>query len=201
MSGSTDRQCRSEIRQPRHTSGPFTVENPIRRPEKRPPTSRESCRFPGRLAVRRAACFRPASQPGGQFPTGAIPIAGFLSHENVARIMAAAQHTRDFDEEEDVMYVIREVVHCKPGKVRGMVEKFMSISNAMKEMGQEPLRLLTDVTGEPFWTLVAEAKVEKVDDFFAIEQKLMTNETIRKAMADYHDLVESGRREIYRVES
>jgi len=99
------------------------------------------------------------------------------------------------------MYVIREVVHCKPGKVRGMVEKFMSISNAMKEMGQEPLRLLTDVTGEPFWTLVAEAKVEKVDDFFAIEEKLMTNETIRQAMADYHDLVESGRREIYRLES
>ena len=99
------------------------------------------------------------------------------------------------------MYVIREVVHCKPGKVRAMVEKFKSISNAMKEMGQEPFRLLTDVTGEPFWTLVAEAKVEKVDDFFAIEEKLMTNETIRKAMADYHDLVESGRREIYRVES
>ena len=99
------------------------------------------------------------------------------------------------------MYVIREVVHCKPGKVRAMVEKFKSISNAMKEMGQEPFRLLTDVTGEPFWTLVAEARVEKVDDFFAIEEKLMTNETIRKAMADYHDLVESGRREIYRVES
>jgi len=99
------------------------------------------------------------------------------------------------------MYVIREIVHCKPGKVRSMVEKFRSISNAMKEMGQEPFRLLTDVTGEPFWTLVAEAKVEKVDDFFSMEEKLMTNEALRKTMADYHDLVESGRREIYRVES
>ena len=37
-------------------------------------------------------------------------------------------------------------------------------------MGQEPLRLLTDVTGEPFWTIVAEARVEKIDDFFALEQ-------------------------------
>lgn len=99
------------------------------------------------------------------------------------------------------MYIIREVLHCKPGKVRPMVEKFRSISNTLKEMGHEPLRLLTDVTGEPFWTIVAEAKVEKVDDFFAIEQQLMTNETMRKSMADYHDLVESGRREIYRVES
>jgi hypothetical protein len=99
------------------------------------------------------------------------------------------------------MYVIREILNCKPGKVRPMVEKFRSISAVMTEMGQEPLRLLTDVTGEPFWTIVAEASVEKIDDFFAMEQQLMANETLRKAMTDYHDLVESGRREIYRVES
>ena len=99
------------------------------------------------------------------------------------------------------MYVIREVLHCKPGKVRQMADKFRAISHALQEMGHEPMRLLTDVTGEPFWTIVAEAKVEKIDDFFAVEQKLTANETVAKAMADYHDLVESGRREIYRVES
>jgi hypothetical protein len=99
------------------------------------------------------------------------------------------------------MYVIREVLHCKPGKIRQMAEKFRQISAALKDMGHEPMRLLTDVTGEPFWTLVAEAKVEKIDDFFAIEKTLMSNQVLQKAMADYHDLVESGRREIYRVES
>ena len=99
------------------------------------------------------------------------------------------------------MYVIREVVNCKPGKVRPMVEKFRAISTVLIEMGQEPLRVLTDVTGEPFWTIVAEARVEKIDDFFAMEQTLMSNETLRKTMADYHDLVGSGRREIYRIES
>ena len=99
------------------------------------------------------------------------------------------------------MYVIREVLHCKPGKVRPMVEKFKAISAAAKEMGHEPMRLLTDVTGEPFWTIVAEATVEKIEDFFALEQTLMTNESLRKTMADYHELVESGRREIYRIES
>jgi hypothetical protein len=51
------------------------------------------------------------------------------------------------------MYVIREVLNCKPGKVRQMVEKFRSISTVLQEM------------------------------------------------ADYHDLVTSGRREIYRIES
>jgi hypothetical protein len=99
------------------------------------------------------------------------------------------------------MYVIREVLHCKPGKVRQMADKFRAISHALQEMGHEPMRLLTDVTGEPFWTIVAEAKVEKIDDFFAVEQKLTANENVAKAMADYHDLVESGRREILRIES
>jgi hypothetical protein len=99
------------------------------------------------------------------------------------------------------MYVVREILHCKPGKVRQMVEKFRSISSVLKEMGHEPLRLLTDVSGEPYWTIIAEANVKQIDDFFAMEQTLTANDTIRKAMADYHDLVENGRREIYRVES
>jgi hypothetical protein len=98
------------------------------------------------------------------------------------------------------MYVIREILNCRPGKVRAMVEKFQSISMVLREMGQEPLRVLTDVTGEPFWTIVAEAKVDRIDDFFAMEQQLMANETLRKTMADYHDLVDGGRREIYRIE-
>ena len=66
------------------------------------------------------------------------------------------------------MYVIREVLHCKPGKVRQMLEKFKSISALMKEMGHEPLRLLTDVSAQPFWTIVAEATVDRIDDFFAM---------------------------------
>jgi hypothetical protein len=99
------------------------------------------------------------------------------------------------------MYIVREIVHCKPGKVKQMLGKFKVISATMRDMGHEPFRILTDVTGQPFWTLVAEVGVEQVDDFFAMEQTLMANETIGKTMADYHDLVESGRREIYRIES
>jgi hypothetical protein len=99
------------------------------------------------------------------------------------------------------MFIIREVLHCKPGKVRQMVEKFGRISAALKEMGVEPMRLMTDVTGEPFWTVVAEAQVERIEDFFTVEQKLSANEQLRKTMADYHDLVENGRREIFRIES
>jgi hypothetical protein len=99
------------------------------------------------------------------------------------------------------MYIIREVVQCKPGKVKQLLERFRTMSVVMREMDQEPPRLLTDVTGGPFWTLVAELTVEKIDDFFAVEQRLMTNEVLRKTMADYHEFVDSGRREIFRLES
>ena len=98
------------------------------------------------------------------------------------------------------MYVIREVLRCTPGKVRSMVDKFRVISNVLEEQGHKPLRLLTDVAGERYWTVVAEASVERIEDFFTLEQTLMANETVGKAMADYHQIVQSGRREIYRIE-
>jgi hypothetical protein len=99
------------------------------------------------------------------------------------------------------MYIIREVLQCKPGKVKPLLEKFRTISMALRDMDHPPLRLMTDVTGEPFWTLVAEATVDTIDDFFGVEERLMANDAVRRTMADYHDLVESGRREIYRMES
>ena len=97
------------------------------------------------------------------------------------------------------MYVIREVVNCKPGKVGQMVEKFKAIGTVMREMGAEPFRVLTDVSGEPFWTVVAETSVERIDDFFAMEQKLMASDVLRSVMLGSHDLVNAGRREIYRI--
>jgi len=99
------------------------------------------------------------------------------------------------------MYIIRDVLSCKPGKVRELKDKFRTLSAALQETGRPPLRLLTDVSGEPFWTLIAEVTVQTVDEFFSIEETLMSKEPVQKAMAGYHELVESGRREIYRVES
>lgn len=99
------------------------------------------------------------------------------------------------------MYVIREVLHCKPGKVGPMVERFRALSDAVEGLGQPPLRLLTDVGGEQFWTLVVEAEVERVDDFFTLEEKLFSNQDVRETMAGYHDLVDEGYREIYRTQS
>jgi hypothetical protein len=99
------------------------------------------------------------------------------------------------------MYVIREVLQCHPGKVRQMVEKFKTLSHVLEGLGAGPIRLLTDVAGGPFWTMVAEVQVEKIDDFFIFERKLMADDTLRQTMADYHELVQGGRREIFRIEA
>ena len=98
------------------------------------------------------------------------------------------------------MYLVRDVMQCKPGKVREMVNKFKDMSALAQTMGHRPFRLYTDVTGEPFWTVVAETEVDSVDDFFAMMEKVMAQEEARRIMSGYHDLVEKGRRELYRVE-
>lgn len=98
------------------------------------------------------------------------------------------------------MFVIREVLCCKPGKVKPLIEKFGTLSTALQELGRAPMRVLTDVAGGPFWTVVVEAEVETIEDFLALEQRLRANDAVRNAMAGYHELVDSGRREIYRLE-
>jgi hypothetical protein len=98
------------------------------------------------------------------------------------------------------MYIIREVLSCRPGKVRPLIEKFRVLSEAVQRRGRPPMRLLTDVSGAPFWTLVAEVTVDTIEQFQEIETSVMGDEAVRNAMSGYHDLVDSGRREIYRVE-
>jgi hypothetical protein len=99
------------------------------------------------------------------------------------------------------MYIIREVMHCKHGKVREMIKKFKSLNDLAPKLGLKPSRILTDVSGEPFWTVIGITEVESLDQFFSAMEKAFANEEAGKIMAGYHDLVESGRREIYRVES
>lgn len=98
------------------------------------------------------------------------------------------------------MYLIREVMYCKPGRVRTLVDKFKALSAVAEEMGFPGFRLCTDVSGERFWTLVAESEHESLDAFREMEAAVMANEDAQEAMGGYHELVQEGRREIYSVE-
>ena len=103
------------------------------------------------------------------------------------------------------MIVVREVFHCKPGKVRPLVEKFKSMSKLMEKGGAGKMRLLTDVSGSRYWTLVAEMEVESLGKF----ESMMAGEGMSDAdnkqfedlMKGYHELVENGHREFFKLEA
>ncbi len=99
------------------------------------------------------------------------------------------------------MFVIRDIMHCHPGQVKPMVEKFKQLSAAVQKFGMKPFRIMTDVSAERYWTVVAEVDVESLDTYAEMAAKSMSDPALQAIMKDYHTLVVSGRREIYKRES
>lgn len=102
------------------------------------------------------------------------------------------------------MFVIRDIMYCKPGQVRPMTEKFVALAKALERSGMARMRVMTDFCAERYWTVVAETEVE---DLLAFErmagapQGAEETKEMDEAMKGYHDFVLQGRREIYRIES
>jgi len=103
------------------------------------------------------------------------------------------------------MYLVREIMYCKPGKVRPMVEKFHAMNKISQRVGMPVMRVMTDFVSERYWMLVAEMEVS---DLHAFEQMMQNPagsaedmKEFEKIMKDYHDFVDHGRREIYKIET
>jgi hypothetical protein len=102
------------------------------------------------------------------------------------------------------MYLIRDVMYCKPGKVRPMVEKFLTMSKLSERMGMPRMKVMTDFCAEQYWTIVSEMEVPDLASF----EKMMSApqgsaedmKAFEEAMKGYHDLVDHGKREIYKIE-
>jgi hypothetical protein len=104
------------------------------------------------------------------------------------------------------MLLVREVMYCKPGKVRPMVEKFLAMAKLNEKMGQGKMRVMTDFCAERYWTIVSEFEVESMQAF----EEMMKGppkgsaaeimKEMERIMTGYHDLVEYGRREVYKIE-
>ena len=100
------------------------------------------------------------------------------------------------------MLIIREIFHCKPGQVRPLLEKFKAVNKVAEKMGMGPApRLMTDLSGENYWTIVQEFEVKNLADFEEMFTKFMGNKELGEAMKGYHDFVVSGRREIFKIEA
>ena len=98
------------------------------------------------------------------------------------------------------MLLIRDIMYCKPGKVRSMVEKFLAIAKMSEQKGLGKMRVMTDLSAERYWTVVSEMEVASLDAFMAMNQSEQMKE-FEAVMKGYHDLVDHGRREIYTIES
>jgi hypothetical protein len=59
---------------------------------------------------------------------------------------------------------------------------------------------MTDMSGERFWTVIAEQTVDSLEKYLVLSRQTMSDARFQKIMQGYHELVESGRREIYKVE-
>lgn len=46
------------------------------------------------------------------------------------------------------MLLIREIMYCKPGKVRPMVDKFLAMSKLNEKLGMGKMRVMTDFCAE-----------------------------------------------------
>ena len=98
------------------------------------------------------------------------------------------------------MFLVRNIMYCKPGKARPMVEKFLKLAKLGASMGFGQMRVMTDVTAERYWTVVSEVEVPDLEQYAKQTRQMMESKELRDAMEGYHDLVESGRREIYTIE-
>lgn len=102
------------------------------------------------------------------------------------------------------MLVIREIMYCKPGKVRPLVEKFVAMSKLGEKMGMPPMKVMTDMSAERYWTIVAEMEVKSFQEFEDMMSGKGANEKLLQEMEElmkgYHELVDSGKREIYKLE-
>jgi hypothetical protein len=96
------------------------------------------------------------------------------------------------------------VMYAKPGKVRPLVEKFVAMNKLGQKMGMPTMRVMTDFSGERYWTLVSEMEVPNMEAFekmmSGMGQKESDMKEFESIMKGYHDLVDHGRREIYKIE-
>lgn len=105
------------------------------------------------------------------------------------------------------MLLVREIMYCKPGKVRPLVEKFLAMNKLGPKVGMPPMRIMTDLVAERYWTVISEMEVESLkafEEMFSAQvqgQDPEATKQFEEIMKGYHDLVEYGRREIYKIEA
>jgi hypothetical protein len=83
------------------------------------------------------------------------------------------------------MFLVRDIMYCKPGQARPMVQKFLALSRLGQQMGFGAMRVMTDVSAERYWTVVAEVEVESLEKYAEVSRKSMQIKEFQDAMKGY----------------
>lgn len=97
------------------------------------------------------------------------------------------------------MYVVRGIFQCKPGKAGELAGRFKKTIPSMEAEDRFlNCRVMVDAVAD-YWTVVLEAEFNSLSDFEHHMAEYSARADVREAMAGYMDLVEGGRREIFRL--
>jgi hypothetical protein len=73
-----------------------------------------------------------------------------------------------------------------------------------EKLGMGKMRVMTDFCAERYWTIVSEFEVPSMQAFEEMMQgqgqDAESTKEFERIMQGYHDLVEYGRREVYKIE-
>jgi len=97
------------------------------------------------------------------------------------------------------MYLIRDVLKCKPGRAKDLVNIMKRAEPHIAATGLKNLRIMTDAVST-FWTVVLELEVESLETFWDAFAKSRQNPALNEIMAGYMDCLEGGQREVFKIE-
>jgi hypothetical protein len=96
------------------------------------------------------------------------------------------------------MIVVRNVFRCKPGKAAELASRMQKMVPLMKQNGSGNVRVMVDLVAD-FWTVVLDMEAPDLGAYEKMLDQRNSTPEMRDAMGNYMDLVEEGRREVYKL--
>lgn len=97
------------------------------------------------------------------------------------------------------MFLIRDVFQAKPGEAKALVAKFKETAPIMKSEGFANIQIMTDFVAN-YWTVVLHLEVDNLENYLSKMRTFTSKPEVDRIMKGYMDLVQSGHREIYKIE-
>jgi hypothetical protein len=85
------------------------------------------------------------------------------------------------------MVVVRDIMYCKLGQARSMVQKFLALRRLGQQMGFGAMRVHDRHQRGTLLTVVAEVEVDSLERFTEMSRKSMELKEFQDAMNGYHE--------------